>query len=166
MVVVRRVSEEDWREVREVRLAALADSPSAFGSTLSEERAHDEDDWREWCGSSAVFVARDGEVPVGMVAGFDGASPAERRLVALWVHPDHRGAGVASALLAAVEDWARADGADRLLLWVADGNGTARRLYGRHGFAASGRHQTLPSDPDVDEEQLRLVLGRGAVGDR
>src|SRR6476660_4862023 len=45
---VGRGRADEWEALREIRLAALADSPDAFGSTLVEERDADEVRWRGW----------------------------------------------------------------------------------------------------------------------
>jgi GNAT superfamily N-acetyltransferase len=157
---IRRATDDDWVGLRRVRLGALAEAPAAFGSTLAREQAFDEDAWRRWPRSSAVFLAVVDSVPVGMVAGHETADPEERGLVALWVDPAHRRNGLAAALVARVADWARADGAGRLTLWVASGNGAARRLYLECGFTDSGARKPLPSDPSVEEEQMRLLVDR------
>nr|CAA9310650.1 MAG: hypothetical protein AVDCRST_MAG46-130 [uncultured Nocardioidaceae bacterium] len=155
---MKQLTGDDWRNLRLVRLSALADSPSAFGSRLEEEERLDDTDWRKWADSGSVFIASENGSPVGMVAALDGDSPAERRLVALWVHPDHRAHGVASALIWHVEDWARRQGADRLTLWVAHSNEAARRLYLLRGYKNTGNRKSLPSDPAVEEDQMWLAL--------
>ncbi|HET8603919.1 MAG TPA: GNAT family N-acetyltransferase [Marmoricola sp.] len=156
--VVERADEDDWERVRSVRLAALADSPSAFGSTLAAEREMRESGWRDWCRDTATYLAlRDG-APVGIAAGVTGVSRDERTLISMWVHPAHRGTGVSTALLEAVRDWAVRDGATRLVLWVTRTNHAAAALYQRAGFARTGTSKPLPSNPALIEEQRALDL--------
>lgn len=158
IATVKRATEDDWHHLREVRLSALADSPSAFGSSLDEATATQESAWREWARTTAVFVAFVEGAPRGMVAAASGESGAERKLVALWVDPACRGQGVASSLVSTVERWARKDGAQRLALWVTEGNESAERLYLAHGFNDSSERKPLPSNPTVQEKRLVLTL--------
>ncbi len=125
---VRRVEPDDWLVLRTVRLAALADAPAAFGSSYAREVAFDESQWRRRIAGSASFVAFAANEPVGIVTGIaDEAAPAdERHVVSMWVRADARGTGVAATLIQAVREWARAQGAASLSLWVADGNDRAR----------------------------------------
>ena len=149
---------DDWAHLRAVRLAALADSPSAFGSSLEREQQYDEERWREWSRNVATFLAfRDG-VPIGIVGGMAGDTSEERSLVAMWVDPDHRNTGVASALLDAVRSWARDAGATRLTLWVTRTNDPAATLYRRAGFTPTGDSKPLPSNPLLTEDKLMLEL--------
>ena len=157
-LVVERAEETDWKRVKAVRLAALAESPRVFGSTLAEERGYDEADWREWCRDTATFLAvRDG-APIGIAAGVSGTSRDERKLIAMWLHPGHRGAGASTALLAAVRNWALRDGATTLMLWVTRSNHAAAKLYRRAGFSETGACKPLPSNPATIEDQLALDL--------
>ena len=41
-IVVRALGADDWAAYREVRLAALTESPESFSATLAEEAALDE----------------------------------------------------------------------------------------------------------------------------
>ena len=87
--------------------------------------------------------------------GAFGRSDYLRRIA---VEEPRRGLGVGSALLAAVENAARADGRDVVLL-VSDFNDRAQRFYRAHGYQQVG---TLPRYvlPDVDE----LILWKRIPG--
>lgn len=156
--LVRRVEGADWARLRAVRLAALADAPSAFGSSSEREQHYDEERWREWSSNVATFLAFHNAVPVGMAGGMAGDSADERTVVAMWVHPEHRRTGIASALLEAVRSWARDDGATRLSLWVTRTNDPAVTLYTRAGFTSTGDAKPLPSDPALTEGKLTQAL--------
>ena len=155
---VRRVEEHDWKHLKSVRLAALAQSPEAFGSSLAREQGTTDDGWREWIREWPTFVAFHQNTAVGLAAGVNGDQSGERKLIAAWVHPDHRRSGVASALIESLKEWARADGAARLTLWVARTNDSAVRLYRRHHFMPTGRSKPLPSNPALIEDELALDL--------
>lgn len=157
-VIVLRVAEDDWRELREVRLAALAEAPTAFGSSLRREQGFDEDRWRAWARSAAMFLAVVDGSPVGMAAGVAGKSGGERKLVAMWVDPGWRGRDTALGLMSSVIDSAGSEGADRVTLWVAQGNESARRLYERRGFRFTGGRKPLPSNPAVCIDEMALDL--------
>lgn len=160
-MTVVRARGDDWAALREVRLAALGESPSAFGSTWARESQYDEARWRDWTTSAAVFLlvdsGDDGE-PRGLAAGLPVGAGDVRQVVAVWVCPASRGRGGADLLLEAVEGWARHDGAHRLELWLTRGNVRARGLYLRRGFVETGRSKPLPSNPDLIEDEMAVLL--------
>ena len=156
-VLVTAVAEDRWSDVRRVRLAALADCPTAFGSSLRSEASFDEGRWREWVRSAALFMALANGAPVGMAAGVAGQSSAERNLVALWVDPNWRGRDIAATLVGSVVGWARAGSVQRVKLWVTDGNESAQRLYRRAGFEETGVRKPVPSNPALTG--VEMVLG-------
>ena len=155
---IHRVQPDDWPLLRQTRLDALADAPSAFGSTYREERDLDEASWRDRAEKNAWFVAVDNGVGVGIVAGATFSPHPARDLVAMWVQGEVRGAGVAGALVGEVITWAVDDGAGALLLWVADGNDRARGFYERIGFVRTGNRKPLRSNPSVGQDEMRLDL--------
>jgi ribosomal protein S18 acetylase RimI-like enzyme len=163
-VCVRPAGPAEWATLRQVRLAALADSPAAFASTVERERALDETEWSRRA-QSPWFLAWHGAEPVGVVAAFstagagDGGPYPSWELVSMWVAPAFRGSGVADQLVAAVIKHVRDDGADRLTLWVADGNARARAFYLRLGFRPTGARQGYRRQDGTELIEEELVLG-------
>jgi GNAT superfamily N-acetyltransferase len=172
-IVVRRLEPADWPALRAVRLAALADAPEAFASTLERELGYSDERWQEWLGSTVAtfgaFMAGEELGPseariVGMAAARVRPRPGqpddycEWRLMSVWLSPGLRGTGTATRLVDAVREQARQSGADVLSLWVTDGNERARAFYGRLGFEPTGRHQLVPEQPDHWETELAQPL--------
>lgn len=93
---------------------------------------------------AAVILAAldDDERVVGVAVCFRGYSTFRARPLLnihdLAVLPERRGQGVGTALLAAAERKARADGCCKLTLEVLDDNEGARRLYESVGFGDGG----------------------------
>lgn len=163
--VVRRVRAGEGPVLKAVRLAALTDSPSAFGSSYAAEVGQPDDDWtlRAELGAAGqhsitFFAIVDGSV-VGLVAAYrpDAAAPVVE-LVSMWVSPAQRRAGIAAELVDAVVRWAHSTGATTVELWVTRGNDAALRLYEAAGFRLTGTHQPLPSDPCKDELRMQRTL--------
>jgi len=135
---VRPLREGEGPQLRELRLRALADAPGAFGRSFDEDAAHDDAWWAGLAAEGRVQVAEDGGRLVGM-AGGRRCEDGSAELWGMWVEPADRGTGVAERLVEAVAAWARAQGADRVELQVADPEGAAARLYRRLGFQDTGR---------------------------
>ena len=150
-----------------LRLAALADAPTAFGSTYADEARRPEEFWRGRAArgatgeASVLFVADRGDELVGLAGGYRPEPFAGViELVSMWVHPEARRHGVAVGLVDAVIDWADTAGVVAVELWVTESNRAAAALYERCGFGPTGRRQPLPSDPSLDEVQMRRPLSR------
>jgi ribosomal protein S18 acetylase RimI-like enzyme len=166
VIEVRRVRAEEGPALRSVRLAALLESPSAFGSSHAAESALPNEHWTSRAalgaagGHTTTYLAvADGAV-VGIVAGYrPDPAASEIELVSMWVSPPHRRAGIAAQLVDAVIGWARETGGTSVSLWVTRGNDAAVHLYGSAGFELTGEHQPLPSDRSKDELRMRRAIG-------
>jgi ribosomal protein S18 acetylase RimI-like enzyme len=172
-LAVRQLVADDWAGLRQARLAALAEAPYAFASTLAREQAFEDDVWRDRAGSGATFGAFDAfedATIIGLATGFpvdgDAATDAPARsrqpewhLVGMWVAPAYRARGVADRLVEAVCDQAQHAGAATVTLWVTEVNDRARAFYRRLGFAPTGERQLVrPDAPDHWEEELARPL--------
>jgi GNAT superfamily N-acetyltransferase len=161
-MTVEHMRPEDWERVRAVRLRALEDAPDAFLASLEKEEAMDPDSWRARLASpdARTFVATWQGQDVGLVTGaeFRGREPAAG-LFGMWTAPERRVSGLGTELVAAVIDWARSAGYERLLLEVEDTNAAAIRLYERMGFTPTGVTSTYPAPRShLHEHERELIL--------
>jgi GNAT superfamily N-acetyltransferase len=164
-VTVRQIRPDEWRALRHLRLRALADTPDAFGSSLVEEEAYTEREWREWvavgaaAGSDVLFVAEKDGCLIGLTgAFFSEKRPTVAFVIAMWVEPEVRGQGFGAELLEAVTNWAAGKGATVVELDVTETNDIALALYAARGFVDTGKRKPLPSNPALTTIEMRKHL--------
>lgn len=153
---VHRLAPDDWPEWRSVRLAALAESPNAFTTRLSEWQGEGDTEqrWRvrlTWVPFN--IVATVGGKTVGMVSATSDPDAGSVELLSLWVSPEARGSGVGDAMINAVVEWARDQAARTMVLRVLEGNGSAERFYLRHGLRRSSRNAEGSGGPEIAMER-------------
>jgi ribosomal protein S18 acetylase RimI-like enzyme len=165
-LVVHRVTPDDWRSHRDLRLEMLRSVPDAFLTRYADVADFDEATWRARIAGQCHFQARlDGEA-VGSVGVWDdpGTPDDAASLVAMYVAPRARGAGVAELLVRTVFGEAARRGRTRVLLAVTEGNVPAIRLYERMGFVYDGTRHPLPHKPDLYERGMERVLDTQGPG--
>jgi ribosomal protein S18 acetylase RimI-like enzyme len=112
-------------------LAPRGNPEQAYGRFLASQ-LHDPE--------ALVLVAERAGVVVGYVyAGLEPLSWKELRDAAGFIHDvlvddAHRESGIATALIDEASRWLHAHGAPRVVLWTADRNHAAQRLFERAGF--------------------------------
>lgn len=149
VIGILELGPEDWRLWRELRLAALAEAPAAFGSSLSDWTGpgDTEQRWRGRLLSHAlnVVLTWDGD-PSAMVSATAPDPDGVIELNAMWVSPAARGHGLGDAAIRRVLEWATSSQhAHAVVLSVKAQNDAAIALYGRQGFVDAG---PKPDDPD------------------
>jgi len=154
VIEVLELSPGEWRRWRELRLAALADAPAAFGSTLSEWTGAGDTGqrWRARLAAVALNVVLTlDDKPAGMVSATAPGRDGAIELISMWVSPFARGHGVGDAAIGRVLTWAHAEqGGAPVVLSVKTHNEPAIQLYQRHGFTDAG-----PSPDDPSERLMR-----------
>ncbi|MFB7919046.1 GNAT family N-acetyltransferase [Streptomyces sp. NPDC056061] len=174
--VMRVVRADEWRAVKELRLAALQDpvAPVAFLETYEQGAAHSDAFWQDralggsedgdgevrqfvaeapdgrWDGSVTVLIERpDAGVRFGATADVHQA-----HVVGVFVRPEARGAGLAEELFRVATDWAWSLGEppiERVRLYVHEDNPRAAAFYRRIGFVPTGKTEPVPGDPSARE---------------
>lgn len=147
-MIICRISGDDWRDWRTIRIRSLTEAPDAFVPQLTgvDDR---EVTWRSRIdGAIGCWIAYDDE-PVGMIAA-DAMDDGRVQLASMFVGAEARGAGVGAALIREVIQVA---GERVLFLRVKAGNEAALSAYARAGFA-------LVNDRADADGCLTMVFGR------
>jgi ribosomal protein S18 acetylase RimI-like enzyme len=163
-VEVRHTSVSDWCVLKALRLAALADAPTAFGVSLADAAANPDAQWMTRAagkGPGRFYLAWQDGHAIGMAASV--RSEADRAastagLIAMWVAPQARGSGAASLLVETIQAALRAEGVGTLLLEVAPDNARAVAFYQRHGFAFQAHRERLASHPHIEVQRMACPL--------
>jgi [ribosomal protein S18]-alanine N-acetyltransferase len=158
---IRLIRPEEHRELRQIRLKALAYT-SQLAAHLATEEAAPPEFWikRAAEGSAAdklaTFVAvRDG-ILIGIADGYMSEQESRADIGGMWVARDARRSGVGSALVTALCAWAQTKGARTIRLHVRKANEAAVRLYEERGFAiADEATSESGSDGFVMEKPLQ-----------
>ncbi len=165
---IRRFMPREWPAYRALRLRSLADAPNAFGSSLALEESWDHALWMarlmaaDVSGRDCPLVAQstgpDGAMLGLLWAKCDTADAGIVHLYQMWVAPEARGRGAASALVDEAVAWARAIGARLVQLGVVVDNQDAIRLYLRKGFGNAGEPAPIRPGSALLEQTMQRRL--------
>ncbi len=172
-LAIRRAIEEDVTEVvlleRETATAphwAVADyvealQPLAPGGGVGHGAGRDIGGLKR-----ALFVAAEGREVCGFAVGkvLRAGREVEGELESVVVHAGLRRQGVGSSLCRMVMQWAREQGAGKMLLEVRAGSAGAVQLYRGLGFVAMGRRPRYYHNPVEDALLMRCGLRPQAMG--
>ena len=159
---IRPLRPDDLPLYRPLRLQALRDHPSAFGSDYEEEQSGD---LSRMIGAPPSVTL--GGFADGTLVGTAGLLVANRvkqrhkgHISAVYVAPAWRRSGLARGLIDQLVAQARADGLSVLTLSVTVGNEAARRLYQRVGFTVYGvePRSLRIGDGLLDEALMAMLL--------
>jgi ribosomal protein S18 acetylase RimI-like enzyme len=164
-LTVRALTEDDWEAYRAVRLEALRESPEAFVGTFDEESTYDEAVWRDRMKRSMRLIAEQdgravGVVSVGRARTSDEGKAGE--IFGLWVSPERRGSGVATALVRRGATEARNAGHSHVVYWVGTENGRAVAFASGMGFRPTDYRRPMRVSSEEDgQEEAAMILALG-----
>ena len=125
MISIRRIRPGEADLFKQIRLAALLDSPSAFGSTYESAQQRSAESWQRQADSTAQGSDR-----ATFLAFADDALDRPIGIMALYRNED----GVAATILEAVCVWAGRNDFDTIVAGVASGNSRVLSFYEKQGF--------------------------------
>jgi ribosomal protein S18 acetylase RimI-like enzyme len=143
-MTVRRATEEDLPALGELWRAFLREVPAPSYEDVDQEQELRE--IAEIVRDEVAFVADGGRgEPVGFALARR-KSPRRGHLTDIYVSPDARRSGTATALMRAVTEAFAGDGIGHLTLDVQAANADARAVYGRWGFREAMLELAAPVD--------------------
>lgn len=151
-----------FQEYKALRLEAVQDSPTAFLDSYEEELAKPDNLWQERL-SNMLFAESDGKI-VGMLGFYQDKSDKIkhiRHLVSIYVKPEYRGQGIATALINEVIEASKKDSSiSKLEISVISSQEIAFQLYQRLGFQVIGKatRALRYQNQDYDEYFLEYLL--------
>jgi ribosomal protein S18 acetylase RimI-like enzyme len=164
VTTLHRITPDLTEQYKTIRLRALLDSPSAFGSTYAREIQFSQQDWEQRArnvdGIHAIgyLASENGEYCGLAICFLDETNPSTADLRSMWVAPTHRRSGVGAEIVNAIAIWATTRGATTLTLMVTSSNSAATSFYERLGFTKTGRTQPHPNDAQLLEYEMKKPL--------
>ncbi len=138
---IRQLSADDAPAYRAIRLEALANHPEAFLSSAEDFEKKSDADIRETLKALTIFGAVLPDGSLGGINAFLGNEGAKDRhrgwMIQVYVRPEHRGTGMARALVEHLLDYAKGR-VVQIHLGVWSENEPAIRLYKKLGFEVYG----------------------------
>lgn len=149
-MVIRLTQAKDWMLLKQVRLAALLDMPTAFAVSYQTAASYSDEQWQARASSAGTefWLAIIDDKPVGMIGAALSASN-RYNLIGMWVEPPARGSGLAAQLVEAVKSRAFEKGHDRVFLDVSPSNARASNFYLKQGFSFMDEWEPLESHPHI-----------------
>jgi RimJ/RimL family protein N-acetyltransferase len=157
-ISIRQLTEDEWRELRKIRLKALKTDPLVFGSNFERESRMTEADWRGWLRSndSAIFIIFAAGAPIGMtgVSIFRDDPTGQTAIFwGSWLEPHFRGKGLSDLMYQARLEWARRHpSVERIVVSHRASNLASKYANQKHGFKFTRAREKIWSDGAVEDE--------------
>ncbi len=155
MISVRRLRLGEGDLYKRLRVAALSESPEAFGTTLAEANARSEESWQQQADNSArghdraTLIAIANEEPVGMAALYrDSQDQSLGELIQVWVDPAYRGGDSAKKLITEILIWAKRNNFMQVTAWVVKENQRMLRFLEKCGFELTNEVKSFRDDDE------------------
>jgi ribosomal protein S18 acetylase RimI-like enzyme len=152
-VQIIELSIRKWQDYRDLRLAALRESPQAFGSKYEEQVDKPDEYWKSRLEEAAkgtsrwLLFARQGHKLIGMIGAFrDENNGLEAEIISMYVIPDARGKGIASLMMRGILMVLKDNGICVVRLGVNLDQPAAVHIYQKFGFEIKSVEQGLMGD--------------------
>lgn len=157
----KKITSEEWKKFRELRLKGLKTDPQAFGGAFETESQLDEASWRNRLSDPdrRFYAAEDDSVFVA-VAGSKRIDNGNWMIVAVYTLPEFRGRDLSQQLISSVIEEAKSSDANKVSLMVNVGQEKAVGLYKKMGFEIirTEKDQKMGDGKLYDEYYMEKML--------
>ena len=155
---IRRLTEENWFELSQIRLKALLSDPQVFGSNYEREKDTPEDDWRNLLRSdeNAVFLIYENEKPIGMTCisiSRDDATKKTALMWGSWLAPEFRRKGLSELMYNARISWAKEQPTvEKITVSHRASNLSSKFANQKHGFKLTHTKEKVWTDGTTEDD--------------
>ncbi len=159
-IEIRWLKPADWEIYKKLRLEALVESPSAFGSSYEEQANYPEELWRERA-PTTLFAFVNGD-PAGLIGLVRQPRIKQRHIVdvvSFYVKQKYRNMGIGKGLLDEIMSNIRnLQGITKVRVGVNTTQIAAQRIYQNYGFEVVGKCKREFKDGDTYYDMLQMEL--------
>lgn len=162
-VKTERISPDEWKKFRDLRMEALGKEPDALSPFVFNNRSETEwnnADWKNWMellgreeNRFGCFIAKDRDRFIGMLGyGDQGRQSKSAFLWGMYVNKDYRGQDIGEKLIKATLENLKSDSRyDKVELTVMASNIEVMNFYERFGFRISEAKQIEGPNGEISE---------------
>lgn len=159
---LKRLTPDDWRLYKQLRLEALKNTHGAFGGSYDSESLLADTEWqgRLVQPGCAFWVLYDQNRPIGMTGVVQAKDSAETTaLIASYIHPDYRGKGLSNFFYKARIEWSKENGYKRIIVSHRASNAASKAANQKFGFIHThNESKTWPDGLTEDNVFYKLDL--------
>jgi ribosomal protein S18 acetylase RimI-like enzyme len=139
-IEIKKLTSDRWNDLKKLRLEALKNEPTAFGSSFEEEVDAPKEEWQRKIGNT-IFALHNGQ-PVGMMVYVFSNRLKMKHIAdihAVYVNPDFRNRGIGNMMFSKTLSLIKENAQIRKIkLTVNPEQNQAVSLYKKHGFEMTG----------------------------
>ncbi|MEJ2506038.1 MAG: GNAT family N-acetyltransferase [Ignavibacteriaceae bacterium] len=141
MIEIKKLSAKRWRDLRDLRLEALLNSPTAFGSSAEEEKLFKANEWKKRINNSIFATFND--KPVGIAVFIINEKIKTKHIAniyGIFVKKEFRGKGIGKKLInGTLKIISQNKSVSKIKLAVNPEQNAAVDLYKQFGFKVAGK---------------------------
>lgn len=160
-IIIKKLTEDDWQHLRNIRFESLQDSPNNFGSSYNEEVQKSDVEWKNWANKCDVFGAFLEDLLIGnfrFSQEFGTKLSHKGNIYGMYIKPKYRNNGIAKMLIKAIITHGKKKNCTQIHLTSVATNTAAINLYAKYGFKIYGIEPNAIKVEDKFYDEYLMIL--------